>query len=142
MISNPIKKKPKKSIHFHGKEKEQFRKSSSQLKIKSLDIKINLEKIKKKKINILQKVKTNHSKIDEYIKSNQYKDCELNSFDYQMALKYDKRTFFQYYISLLKSKHVILFSFYPINDYNIKIIKVSLFFLSFDIYFAVNTFFF
>ena len=42
----------------------------------------------------------------------------------------------------MKSKHVILFSFYPINDYNIKIIKISLFFLSFDIYFAVNTFFF
>ena len=61
-------------------------------------------------------------------KVNQYKDCELNSFDYQIALKYDKKKFFQYYISLLISKHVILFSFYPINNYNLEIIKVSLFF--------------
>ena len=59
-----------------------------------------------------------------------------------MALKYDKRTFLQYYNSLLLSKHILLFSFYSVDDYNIKIIKITLFFLSFDIYFAVNTFFF
>ncbi len=59
-----------------------------------------------------------------------------------MAFKYDKRTFLQYYISLLLSKHILLFSFYPVDDYNIRIIKVTLFFFAFDIYFAVNTFFF
>ena len=59
-----------------------------------------------------------------------------------MALKYDKRTFLENYTSLLLSKHILLFSFYPVDDYNIKIIKITLFFLSFDIYFAVNTFFF
>ena len=59
-----------------------------------------------------------------------------------MAFKYDKRTFLQYYTSLLLSKHILLFSFYPVDDYNIRIIKVTLFFFAFDIYFAVNTFFF
>ena len=62
--------------------------------------------------------------------------------NYEKALLYDKRTFCQYYLSLLKIKILILFSFYPINDYNSRIIKICLFFLFFDIYFAVNTLFF
>jgi hypothetical protein len=69
-------------------------------------------------------------------------DCELNSFWYEKALKLDKRTYFQYYISLLKTKHPILFSFVPISDYNSFIIKLSLFLLSFTIYFSINTIFF
>ena len=71
-----------------------------------------------------------------------YKDCELNLLDYKNALIYDKRTYCKYYSSLLFFNHIILFSFYPIDDYNIKIIKINLFFLSFDIFFSVNTFFF
>ena len=62
--------------------------------------------------------------------------------NYEKALLYDKRTFCQYYLSLLKIKILILFSFYPINDYNSRIIKICLFFLFFDIYFALNTLFF
>ena len=66
----------------------------------------------------------------------------MNFFNYKQALEYDKRTFIKYYLSLLKVKNLILFSFYPIDDYNIKIIKISLFLLIFDIYFAVNALFF
>ena len=59
-----------------------------------------------------------------------------------MALEYDKRTFSQYYISLIKTKHPIISSFIPIKDYNTMIIKLCLFFLSFSIYYLVNAFFF
>ena len=61
---------------------------------------------------------------------------------YKDALKYDKRSFYKYYISLIKRKHPILFSFLPIKDYNSKIVKIDLFFLSFSIYYFINSFFF
>ena len=69
-------------------------------------------------------------------------DIEMNSLDYQEALILDKRTFFQYYCSLLKTKHLVLFTFCLYNDYNIVFIKISLFLLSFSLYFTVNGFFF
>ena len=87
------------------------------------------------------KTKTDKSNNNNFQLTN-YNHSELNSFNYEMALKHEFRTFSQIYVSFLISKHVILFSFYPIIDYNIKIIKITLFFLSFDIYFAINGFFF
>jgi len=69
-------------------------------------------------------------------------DQEINTLKYEDALKIDKRTYFQYYWSLLKKKHLILFTFYPANDYNLFAIKVSLFLLSFGLYFTINGFFF
>ena len=47
-----------------------------------------------------------------------FKDCEMNSFNYSEAIFYDKRTCCQYYKSLLKSKQLLLFAFFPENDYN------------------------
>ena len=69
-------------------------------------------------------------------------DEELNSLVYAIALKIDKRTYFQYYSSLLKKKHLILFTFCPNNDYNIPSIKIFLFLVSFSLYFTINGFFF
>ena len=69
-------------------------------------------------------------------------DEELNSLDYGTAVIIDKRTFLQYYWSLLKKRHLILFAFYPANDYNIMIIKVSFFIISFSLYMTINGFFF
>ena len=71
-----------------------------------------------------------------------FTEYQLNTMNYERALKLDKRTFVNYYFSLLKTKHPILFSFYPIKDYNSKIIKINLFFLSFSIYYFINSFFF
>ena len=69
-------------------------------------------------------------------------DQELNNLDYGTAVIIDKRTFLQYYWSLLKKRHLILFAFYPANDYNIMIIKVSFFIVSFSLYMTINCFFF
>ena len=71
-----------------------------------------------------------------------YLDYELNSFSYNEAKKYDKRSFFSYYFSLIKTKQLLLFSFCPIKDYNSRIIKIDLFFLSFSIYCFINCIFF
>ena len=71
-----------------------------------------------------------------------YNDSELNSLPYEDALKYDKRTFLQFYISSLKINHLLLFSFYPNKDYNSRIIKMFLFFFYFSSDFTFNAIFF
>ena len=69
-------------------------------------------------------------------------DQELNSLDYDKAILLDKRTYFQYYWSLLKKKHLILFTIIPTNDYNLYSLKIALFLLSISLYFTINGFFF
>ena len=69
-------------------------------------------------------------------------DFEMNNLSYINALKYDKRTYFQYYLSLIRTKHIFFFAFYPNNDYNSMIIKICLFFFSFALYYTVNCLFF
>ena len=71
-----------------------------------------------------------------------FNDYEFNSLSYKDAVKYDKRKFINYYISLIKVKHPFIFSFCPIKDYNSLIIKIDLFFLSFSIYCFINCLFF
>jgi hypothetical protein len=69
-------------------------------------------------------------------------DQEINFLEYNKAVKFDKRTYFQYYFSLLKRRQLILFAFFPNNDYNIVELKISLLLLSFSLYFTINGFFF
>jgi len=54
----------------------------------------------------------------------------------------DKRTFFQYYFSLLKKKQLILFIFCPMEDFNLLTIKISLFLINISLSFTINGFFF
>ena len=74
-----------------------------------------------------------------YLKLNDY---EINVLVYKDALFLDKRTYCEYYLSLIKTKHLIIFTFYTSNDYNSKIIKICLFFFSFALYYTVNALFF
>ena len=72
-----------------------------------------------------------------------YNDNELNELSYKKALKFDKRTFIQYYFALLKVNHLLIFSFYWNNqDYNSQIIKIFLFFFFFIVHFTINALFF
>ena len=86
-------------------------------------------KIEKKKTNINEEL---YNLIDK----------EINSLTYEEALKYDKRSYIQYYLSLLKTKHLLIFSFITKDDYNSREIKISLFFLYFALLYSVNSFFF
>ena len=71
-----------------------------------------------------------------------YNDYELNSLSYLDALKYDKRNYLQYYMSLIKTKHLLIFTFFQHNDYNSTVIKICLFFFSFDLYYTINVLFY
>ena len=66
----------------------------------------------------------------------------MNNLDYKDALKYDKRSYLEYYLSLIKQKQLIIFTFYTYNDYNAKILKISLFFFFLALYITVNALFF
>ena len=66
----------------------------------------------------------------------------MNDLDYEIALKKDKRTFSQMYISFIKIKQPIYNTFFLENDYNSYIIKISLFFFSFILEYSINAIFF
>ena len=142
-ISNPKKKNFKKiKCSFKEKTKENI-KEQHLLSLSKSDLKkINNEKIQNsKKILASSKNSRKKSKV-KIVKKENFKEYEINILAYEQAIELDKRTFFDYYLYLIKTKIPILFSFYPIDDYNLKIIKICLFFISFDIYFAINTLFF
>ena len=67
---------------------------------------------------------------------------ELNYLQYQEALLIDKRNYFQYYGSLIRKRHPIIFTFVPIDNYNLISLKISLFLLSLSSFFVINAFFF
>ena len=75
-------------------------------------------------------------------KSLELKDFEINSLDNEEMIKSGHRSFFEYYISLLKYNHPFSFSFATFSDYNSRIIKIFLFFFSFSLDFTINTLFF
>ena len=75
-------------------------------------------------------------------KLKKYNEQELNSLPYNKVVLIDKRTYCQYYWSLIKYKHILLFIFMPSNDYNLITMKIGLFIFYFCLNFTVNAFFF
>ena len=148
IVKNPPKKKIKKKIPLEENVSNNLLNSnSSALKIeKSEIIKINQKnenKTENKKV--IKFLNTNIDKYKEEQKTEDfstYNDYELNAFSYKEASIKDKRTFFQLLMSLIKTKHLIIFTFYETNDYNSQIMKICLFFFSFALYYTVNTLFF
>jgi len=101
---------------------------------------INTKKYNKKKKNSKQ---IKHRIIKKKLFNKfYYIDAELNDLEYKVAIKVDKRTYCQYYLSLLKEKNLFLFSFITNNDYNSKIIKIYLFFYTFLIDYTVSAMFY
>ena len=149
--SNPSKKEKRKneniSISHENTNLSCNQKSYTKLKIKVKDSKVmtNYEKEQSGSIHVFQKKINKNDDFKTKIKILNildFNDFELNTMDYKNALEIDKRTYSQYYISLLKTKHPIIFSFCPRKDFNVFIIKICLFFLSFALYYAFNALFF
>ena len=109
------------------KKNKRQKKSKNNKNIKNNNKELN---IFKNKNNILKK------------KKQIFTNEELNNMKYKIALIYDKRTYLEYYWSLLKTKHLILRILFNKEDYNLITLKIALFFISFSLYFSVNGFFF
>ena len=74
--------------------------------------------------------------------ANIYTDRELNSMDYEEAIKYDQRNFVQYYLSLIKNQNLLIFTFFQFKDYNSQMIKIELYLFSFSINYIVSAMFY
>ena len=94
-----------------------------------------------KKIILNNKREIKNHKIG-YEKKIDYCNYEINTISYEEALENDKRTYFQFYISLLQIKHILIFTFNKNKDFNSFTIKLCLFLFSFPLCLAVNAFFF
>ena len=136
--SNPYKRRSSKKFGT-SINKDKSHSLSSKTNLKNINLIINNQHVVNGNIIVYKNGKNNEK---ENLIMKKYKNCELNYLNFEEALKYDKRTFCYYYIYMLQIKNLLLFSFYPIEDYNIKIIKILLFFLFFDVYFAINSLFF
>ena len=90
---------------------------------------INAKKYKKEK-------RKNLKKVLDYI------DEEINSLHYNLAIRFDKRKYCQFYKSLLKTQHDFIFAFFQGDDYNSRIVKIDFFFVCFAIFYTVNGLFF
>ena len=125
-------------------ENNKINSTSSKIKFAYQKNKINDIDEYKSKVMEKQSIKSklNEDILEDKLIYSNMNDQELNALEYEKALVYDKRSYFQYYWSLLKKKHLILFTFYPQNDYNLVTLKISLFLLGFSLYFTINGFFF
>ena len=131
-----------KSISLYPKKKKKKKKKKksnlNDIHIYNINNTINESKGGKRKKK-KRKKKLHRNQKDKIII---YTEQELNLLPYNKAKTEDKRTYCQYYWSLLKHKHIILFIFMPYNDYNLIITKIGLLIFSFSLYFTVNAFFF
>ena len=118
-----------KENNIHNNQKNQIRIKKKSINNNNLPFLNNNKKNEKRKSIIKKESKFN------------FNHSELNSLTYEEAIIYDKRTYIQYYISLLKIKHIILFIFNK-EDYNSRIIKLSIFIFNLTNYIFVNGLFF
>ena len=146
------KKKRRKTVGIESKQNEigldEILNDESDKNVINNNIFINIYRNKKHKrntINILKKHKTNSKDkliLDKVEKVMEYKDDEINALSYSLALIHDKRTYWQYYISLLKTRHNFIFSFFQHNNYNSTIIQIDLFVVGFSLYYTVSALFY
>ena len=143
-LKEAIKKKIKKHSNLLYGSPIKPKKKVSFFENKILPIISNKLNVSNLKEQISEKSNDTNDKKEELNHEEIYilNDEELNSLKYKDALEFDKRTYFQYYVSLLLKKQLILFSFLPANDYNIISLKITLFIVSFSLYFTINGFFF
>jgi hypothetical protein len=86
----------------------------------------------------MAKIGKEENKIRLVLKKN---DKELNEMNFKSAVRFDNRTFWVYYCSLLKDDHLLL-RVMNSTDYNSKVIKIYLFIYNFGLSYAVNGLFF
>ena len=94
-------------------------------------------------IKLNSKIKMNNNdKIENMENIKNYIDEEINGLSYSMAVQYDKRNFWQYYVSLLKTQYNLICAIFNKNDYNSGMVKINLFIIGFVIEYSVNSLFY
>ena len=141
--------------HRSVKAKKELKSNKDKSKSVFLKKEENITKIKyhKKITTSNSKLKKIHKESKKTLKLNQPKkinnkkelkklsDDEINELPYNSALIYDKRPMFDYYVSLLKTKHNLLCIFNSSNC-DSRLIKIDLLFIGFAINYAINALFY
>ena len=138
-LKNKVTKKTKSIINnnyisiynFHGDSYNNFKKCENNIEKPN-----SFSNLKITNSTTVQTILEKSKKILEFDEE------ELNNLSYKLALKNDKRTYTEYFISLLKAKHILFFSFCNSKDYNSRIIKIDLFFIGFILDYTINALFF
>ena len=148
-INNPLKKKGKRRSSRISNRKNDVKLISniSCNTNQNLDEKGNANNIEKEKDKEKNTQKVTDKNIEEEEKEENIvikdlNDYELNSLSYEDAIKYDQRTYWEYYFSLIRTKQLIVFTFYTYTDYNSRILKIYLFLFAFALFYIVNALFF
>ena len=102
----------------------------------------HLSKEIQSKENNNQDLNLKSSEVNEEELKEELDNFELNNLDYDLATKLDKREFLEIYWSILKREHLIFFTFFIRNDYNINYVKFSRFIFLVCTDMALNVFFF
>ena len=135
----------------NGKYSKDKNKNSKNIKFQNLrKNNVNIYKIKNKNISDdkteLNKKETKEKSKEildlDYINYKTLNIQELNTLEYEIAILVDKRSFFEYYCALIRKNHLLIFTFGPINDYNLVSLKISSFLLQLSLYMTINAFFF
>ena len=148
-----LKGKKTKNIHQKKVQKNKNKKPRKKLKFGKSTLRSELHLIQlnatkdSKSYKIQNKATTATNPKNKNIKKRkgeiiEYTDSEINSFTYLEALQNDKRTSIQYYFSLLRTKHELIFTFYPTVDYNSVYIKISLLLFTICLYYSINSLFY
>ena len=116
-----------------SKEKLNIKKKSSNFKRNKENELNNINNITKIKIEDSDQLNLKKGKLDNF---------ELNDLEYEEALILDKRNMCQIYWSLLKREHLIIFTFFYHNDYNLYYVKLARFIFLLATDMAMNVFFF
>ena len=122
----------------------QEKSSSSGLHHKKSSLNALLKKNLLKKNNKKSSPLIRHNKIKKKTKNEKlkYSEFELDDLEYLEAIKYDKRTFFEFFLCLVKREHIIIFTFIFCKDLNLLCIKLALFVFAVSLDFATNVLFF
>ena len=132
--TNAHKSKKIKSKKHRNKNKSKNNNKSNNIQFNNRSSNLILKKTLHQKENYLE-VKNQKILSD-------YSDYELNDLEYASAIEHDNRSFFKIYFYYLKREHIILFTFFNYNDFNIFSVKLSKFFLAICTNMAFNIFFF
>ena len=150
---NPPKKnsRPKSMITQETKLSEKVKNTRN--KIKPSQKKHQKDKISSEKNMLMLSKVVTFKKTDKYHgkskdKKNQKDEekkldnFELNDLDYAEAIKLDKRGLCKTYWSILKREHLIIFTFFVRNDYNLVYVKFARFIFLLCTDMSMNVFFF
>ena len=100
----------------------------------------NAEKELELELKLKMKAKKEKKKQGASFKHKEFSENEINKIDFDDAISYDKRTFIQIFVSILKQKQSIISTFCsndPFKPFSIKLLALI---FSFSCYFVINGF--